>query len=457
MLSRIPGVYENGRGQFSDRPSGAGFGEAPAPQGALTRASMALSANPMVAGSSQQPEIQPAMQTPAAHSLANMAGITPGGGAATAYNPGSDSGMAARALGQISPVGMTVAQAQKAGLIGEAVGYDPAHDQRLTGGMGLAARALSQLPNQPQAAASALAQPASVQAPEVLHSGNSWSARNALRNAEVGASALRGEWDMYRDGAIDRNGRSTGKGFASPAQQKYTAMLAQDMAAQGLEPTLAAKAMSENAGLQREGLQQGGANLRTQMEQKGQAQRFLATALMQDGRDRRAAQHQAAQDSIARQRLGLDTFRATQGHIPAGYRQRADGTGMEYIPGGPADPNTIKSKSPLNDTQSKALQFGTRMQAAGQNMDQLAAGGVDQPGLIKRAADALGVGTLANWTQSPQQQQVEQSQRDFVNAVLRRESGAAISASEFDSARKQYFPQIGDSPQWPRAGQTTAA
>ena len=39
---------------------------------------------------------------------------------------------------------------------------------------------------------------------------------------------------------------------------------------------------------------------------------------------------------------------------------------------------------------------------------------------------------------------MEQSQRDFVNAVLRRESGAAISNSEFDNARQQYFPQIGD-------------
>jgi hypothetical protein len=41
--------------------------------------------------------------------------------------------------------------------------------------------------------------------------------------------------------------------------------------------------------------------------------------------------------------------------------------------------------------------------------------------------------------------QLQQAQRDFVNAQLRRESGAAISESEFDNARKQYFPQPGDS------------
>ena len=81
------------------------------------------------------------------------------------------------------------------------------------------------------------------------------------------------------------------------------------------------------------------------------------------------------------------------------------------------------------------------MQQSGQALDQLAGRGVDQPGYVKRAADVVGAGALANWTQSPQQQQVEQSQRDYVNAVLRRESGAAISNAEFDNARKQYFPQ----------------
>ena len=43
-------------------------------------------------------------------------------------------------------------------------------------------------------------------------------------------------------------------------------------------------------------------------------------------------------------------------------------------------------------------------------------------------------------------QKAEQAQRDFVNAVLRQESGAAIGPDEFNNARKQYFPQPGDGP-----------
>lgn len=52
-----------------------------------------------------------------------------------------------------------------------------------------------------------------------------------------------------------------------------------------------------------------------------------------------------------------------------------------------------------------------------------------------------------NFMKSSDRQQLEQAERNFVNAVLRRESGAAISQSEFDSAAKQYFPQPGDSPE----------
>jgi hypothetical protein len=45
---------------------------------------------------------------------------------------------------------------------------------------------------------------------------------------------------------------------------------------------------------------------------------------------------------------------------------------------------------------------------------------------------------------SEDRQRFEQAQRNFVNAVLRRESGAAVSPSEFESAEQQYFPRPGD-------------
>jgi hypothetical protein len=41
----------------------------------------------------------------------------------------------------------------------------------------------------------------------------------------------------------------------------------------------------------------------------------------------------------------------------------------------------------------------------------------------------------------------DQAKRDFINAILRRESGAVISEEEFANAEQQYFPQPGDGPE----------
>lgn len=56
-------------------------------------------------------------------------------------------------------------------------------------------------------------------------------------------------------------------------------------------------------------------------------------------------------------------------------------------------------------------------------------------------------GWLPNMLQSADRQAYEQAKRNFVTAILRRESGAAISPTEFDTAEKQYFPQAGDKPE----------
>lgn len=52
---------------------------------------------------------------------------------------------------------------------------------------------------------------------------------------------------------------------------------------------------------------------------------------------------------------------------------------------------------------------------------------------------------LGNYARTPEFQRYDQARRDFVNAILRRESGAVISDQEFENANKQYFPTPGDS------------
>lgn len=109
------------------------------------------------------------------------------------------------------------------------------------------------------------------------------------------------------------------------------------------------------------------------------------------------------------------------------------------IAGAPVDPDKPDPK--VNDSQSAAALYGKRIQQAMMDMDSLERAGFD------RASPAAGVrAKLPNVTQSENGQRQEQAERNFINALLRRESGAVISPEEFASAAKQYFPRSGDAP-----------
>jgi len=134
---------------------------------------------------------------------------------------------------------------------------------------------------------------------------------------------------------------------------------------------------------------------------------------------------------------------------PAGYVWgKPDATGnptLIPLSGGPAD----KSVNPT-EQQANAYTFSNRMEKSDQILKDLE--GKYNPLAISAKTSAItsnipGAQTIINSQMSPESQKAEQAQRDFVNAVLRRESGAAISQSEFDNARIQYFPQTGDSPE----------
>ena len=96
----------------------------------------------------------------------------------------------------------------------------------------------------------------------------------------------------------------------------------------------------------------------------------------------------------------------------------------------------------FNQGQGIAAGFADRMASA----DAI----LNDPKLLPAMTDPTkpalaGIPVAGNYMVGPEFQQAEQAQRDFVNAILRRESGAAIAPSEFENAKKQYFPQPGDS------------
>lgn len=102
------------------------------------------------------------------------------------------------------------------------------------------------------------------------------------------------------------------------------------------------------------------------------------------------------------------------------------------------------AEKPMTDAQSKAALFGSRMEESDKIIQELAKAGTNKSVPFSNAG--FGVGAAVTALGGSNNQQLQQAKRDFINATLRRESGAVISPSEFDNAEKQYFPQIGDEP-----------
>jgi hypothetical protein len=115
-------------------------------------------------------------------------------------------------------------------------------------------------------------------------------------------------------------------------------------------------------------------------------------------------------------------------------------------PGATEVPDYASQETPrptiLNADQGKVATFADRIQQALPVIADTSEAAMSRWQMLLGKAPILG-----NTFVSPEFQLHQQSERNFINAVLRRESGAAISPEEFVNARQQYIPQPGDSPQ----------
>jgi len=130
----------------------------------------------------------------------------------------------------------------------------------------------------------------------------------------------------------------------------------------------------------------------------------------------------------------------------------------------PVTATPLKGKgTALTESQGNATAFGMRMMESNKILTDLEKLGKKDTGVIKGAVGAtVGLipflgdkledmsGSVFNALPSvlgglsPEQQQVAQARINFITALLRKESGAAIGASEFATAEKNYFPKPGD-------------
>jgi hypothetical protein len=144
--------------------------------------------------------------------------------------------------------------------------------------------------------------------------------------------------------------------------------------------------------------------------------------------------------------------------------QSEDGSYVQF------NPNTgavVPVKSPtgeplmggkgLTEAQGNATAYGMRMIDSNKIVNQLADKGVNTPAVATGLSNVPVIGGALGSTvnmlpsalggQSSEQQSLLQAKRNFITAVLRKESGASISPSEFKTEEQKYFAQLGDSPE----------
>jgi hypothetical protein len=141
------------------------------------------------------------------------------------------------------------------------------------------------------------------------------------------------------------------------------------------------------------------------------------------------AQELAQQELEAERRiteLDPSEFKSVQGGL---FNIR---TGEFVVPPRPVEPKAPKAPTAA---QRLAAGFATRVGSSGKIISEL---GEQFAGFLAKVPGA------PEAFKTEDRKRFEQASRDFINAVLRRESGAAIAPSEFTSAELQYLPQRGD-------------
>ena len=175
-----------------------------------------------------------------------------------------------------------------------------------------------------------------------------------------------------------------------------------------------------------------------QVANMGRMQYEQQNAMAQD--EARAARDEITrQDMLAGRAQAQQNYEGTQAQAQR-IGDRAYGLQLEKL-----KQEKTAAPKPLTEYQGKSLGFGLRAEDANSILGKIGTNyspiSIDA---ARKVEDVPGVGTGAYALLSPESKQVLQAQRNFINAVLRQESGAVIGPTEFINAQKQYFPQPGD-------------
>jgi hypothetical protein len=154
---------------------------------------------------------------------------------------------------------------------------------------------------------------------------------------------------------------------------------------------------------------------------------------------KRATGMQAPERQKAEAMSGLGRLIAERNALPEGDPRRAVyDQAIEKETRIPAGSSVnITNIPPMNENQANAAGFADRIANALPVLESTSPGRGAR--ILENAPLSMGNEFLSGGAQ-----QFFQAERDFINSVLRRESGAVISEEEFVNARRQYIPQPGD-------------
>jgi hypothetical protein len=119
---------------------------------------------------------------------------------------------------------------------------------------------------------------------------------------------------------------------------------------------------------------------------------------------------------------------------PVFFQTSPQGGAPSIVPGVKPKPEAMGA------AESNAATFADRMTNANPIFDKLSPPSVE-------AQAVSGIPLVGNTLIDARNRQFQQAERDFISAVLRKESGAAISNTEYESERKKYIPVSGDDAQ----------
>jgi hypothetical protein len=153
------------------------------------------------------------------------------------------------------------------------------------------------------------------------------------------------------------------------------------------------------------------------------ARHNLATEQGADLTRQQTLEHQLATEALTTR--GQDITRAGQLLTDARQRELAELTREAQ--------KLERENRPPSQAQHTVATYAARMDQAEKTFQAI-------PQIGRWGASSL----VPDWAKSTEAQQFDQATRNFINSVLRRESGAVISDAEFENALQQYIPQPSD-------------